>query len=66
MRYWTFDANTCRFKRASRQAALHTDEVAVVNNDTDVQVIRDQQPQRWLSGERLVVAGVEFERESFE
>lgn len=66
MRYWTFDANTCRFTRASRQAALHTDEVAVVNNDTDVQVIRDQQPQRWLSGERLVVAGVEFERESFE
>lgn len=66
MRYWTFDANTCRFERASRQAALHADEVVVVNNDTDVQVIRDHQPKRWPSGERLVVAGVEFEREFFE
>ena len=48
MRYWTFDPNTCRFERASKQAALHAADVAVVNDDTDVQVISDHQPpQRW-------------------
>lgn len=66
MRYWTFDANTCRFERASRQAALHAADVAVVNDDTDVQIIRDHQAKRWPSGECLVVAGIEFEREFFE
>jgi hypothetical protein len=67
MRYWTFDPNTCRFVRASKQAALHAADVAVVNDDTDVQVISDHQPpKRWPSGEPLVVAGVEFERELFE
>jgi hypothetical protein len=41
--------------------------VAVVNDDADVHVIRDHQPpKRWPSGEPLVVAGVEFERELFE
>ena len=66
MRCWTFHANTCRFERASK-AALHAADVAVVNDDTDVQVISDHQPpQRWPSGEPLVVAGVEFERELFE
>ena len=64
MRFWTFDPNTCRFERASKQAALHAADVAVVNDDTDVQVISDHQPpKRWPSGEPLVVAGVEFERE---
>jgi hypothetical protein len=43
---------------------LHAADVAVVNDDTDVQVISDH--QRWPSGEPLVVAGVEFERELFE
>jgi hypothetical protein len=58
MRYWQFDPNTCRFERASKQAALHA---------ADVHVIRDHQPpKRWPSGEPLVVAGVEFERELFE
>lgn len=67
MRFWTFDPNTCRFERASKQAALHAADVAVVNDDTDVQVISDHQlPKRWPSGEPLVVAGVEFERELFE
>ena len=57
MRYWTFDPNTCRFERASKQAALHAADVAVVNDDTDVRVISDHQPpQRWPSGEPLVVA----------
>ena len=66
MRYWTFDPNTCRFERASK-AALHAADVAVVNDDTDAQVISDHQPpQSWHSGEPLVVAGVEFERELFE
>ncbi len=67
MRFWTFDPNTCRFERSSKQAAFHDADVAVVNDDTDVQVICDQQPpKRWASGEPLVVAGVEFERELFE
>lgn len=67
MRYWTFDADTCRFERTSRQVALHVADVAVVNDDIDVKVIRDQQPlRRWPSGEPLIVAGVEFEREMFE
>ena len=67
MRFWTFDPNTCRFERSSKHAASHDADVAVVNDDTDVQVICDQQPpKRWASGEPLVVAGVEFERELFE
>ena len=67
MRCWTFDPNTCRFERAGKQAALQAAEVAVVNDDADVQIICDQQPpKRWPSGEPLVVAGVEFERELFE
>ena len=67
MRYWTFDANTCRFERTSKQAALIAPEVAVVNDDTDVKVIRDHQPpKRWPSGEPLTVAGVQFDREDFE
>jgi len=67
MRYWTFDVNTCRFERASRRAALQEAGVAVINNDADVQVIRDHQPpKRWPSGEPLVVAGVTFDRELFE
>lgn len=50
MRFWTFDPNTCRFERASKQAALHAADVAVVNDDTDVQVISDHQPpKRWPS-----------------
>ena len=54
MRYWTFDPNTCRFERASKQAALHAADVAVVNDDIDVQVISDHQPpKRWPSGEPL-------------
>ena len=38
-----------------------------INDDADVHVISDHQPpKRWPSGEPLVVAGVEFERELFE
>jgi hypothetical protein len=49
MRFWTFDPNTCRFERSSKQAALRGADVAVVNDDTDVQVICDQQPpKRWV------------------
>ena len=35
MRFWTFDPNTCRFERASKQAALHAADVAVVVVDAD-------------------------------
>lgn len=67
MRYRQFDPNICRFERATKQAALHAADVAVVNDDADVHVIRDHQPpKRWPSGEPLVVAGVEFDRELFE
>jgi hypothetical protein len=67
MRYWTFNASTCRFERANTHAALREGDVAVVNGDSDVQIIRDhQQPRRWPNGERLVLAGVEFDREDFE
>jgi hypothetical protein len=67
MRYWTFNANTCRFERVSKHAALHAAEIAVVSDDNDVQVIRDRRlPKRWPSGEALIVAGVAFEREQFE
>ncbi|MBV6885954.1 hypothetical protein [Xanthomonas euvesicatoria] len=46
---------------------MHAADVAVVNDDKDVQVISDHQPpKRWPSGEPLVVAGVEFERGLFE
>jgi hypothetical protein len=41
--------------------------VAVVNDNTDVHVIRDNRSlKRWPSGEALIVAGVEFERDQFE
>lgn len=67
MRYWTFDANTCRFERAGRQAALHSAEVTVINDGNDVQIMYSRTPPaRWPSGELLSVAGVEFEREQFE
>lgn len=67
MRFWTFDPNTCRFERSNRQAALHTCDVAVVNDNADVHIIHaGQLPSRWPCGEPLVVAGVEFERELFE
>jgi hypothetical protein len=66
MRYWTFNVNTCRFERTSRQAALRNADIAVVNDDIDVHIIQDQQPKRWPSGEPLVLAGVPFEREQFE
>ena len=67
MRFWTFDPNTCRIERARKQAALHAADMAVVNDDTDVQAIGDH--QRLTAGPALgllVVAGVEFERELFE
>jgi hypothetical protein len=67
MRYWAFDVNTCRFERASRQAALLNADIAVVNDDIDVHSIQDQQqPKRWPTGEPLVVVGVPFERGQFE
>lgn len=48
--------------RAGEQASrFHAADVAVVNDDTDV-----QPPKRWPSGEQLVVASIEFERELFE
>lgn len=66
MRVWSFNPHTCRFDRVGR-AALAEADVAVISDDTDVQVMRDQAPPtRWPSGEPLVVAGVEFDRELFE
>ncbi len=66
MRFWTFNTNTCQFDQAGR-AALATAVLAVVNDDIDVQVVYEHElPKRWPSGERLVVAGVEFDRELFE
>ncbi len=59
-----FEHPTPKPVASSKQAALHAADVAVVNDDTDVQVISDHQsPKRWPSGEPLVVAGVEFERD---
>ena len=66
MKIWTFNPATCVFERGGR-AALAEADVAVINDDADVQVMRDQTPPtRWPSGEPLVVAGVEFDRELFE
>ena len=36
MRYWTFDANTCRFKRAAGQVALQPADDAIFNNGNEV------------------------------
>ena len=66
MRVWSFNPNTCRFDRVGR-AALAEADVAVISDHTDVHVVRDHAtPQRWPTGEPLVVAGCEFEREQFE
>jgi len=66
MKIWTFNPATCVFERGGR-AALAVADVAVINDDADVHVVRDQSaPQRWPTGEPLCVAGCEFERELFE
>ena len=40
MRFWTFDPNTCRFERASKQAALHAADVAVARVASPAAVVR--------------------------
>ena len=63
MKVWTFNIETCTFERGGRTALAEAD-VAVISDHTDVQVVRDHAaPQRWPTGEPLVVAGCEFERE---
>lgn len=65
MRIWTFNPETCVFERGGR-AALAEADVAVINDDADVHLVRDHAaPQRWPTGEPLVIAGCEFERELF-
>lgn len=67
MRCWTFNVNTCGFERTNSRTAFEGNEVAVINDCIDVYVIRERQsPKRWSSGEQLIVAGIEFEREQFE
>lgn len=67
MRYWAFDTNICRFERTNKQAVLHSADVVVINDDIDVHIVRGHRPPtRWPSGETLILAGVEFEREQFE
>jgi len=45
--------NTYQFEQAGR-AALATAALAVVNDDIDVQVVREHElPKRWPNGERL-------------
>lgn len=66
MKIWTFNPETCQFARAGR-AALADAVLAVINDDIDLQVLNEHEaPKPWPSGERLVVAGVEFDRELFE
>ena len=66
MRVWSFNPDTCRFDRVGR-AALAEADVAGISDDTAVKVARDPAPPtRRPSGEPLVVAGVEFDRELFE
>ena len=66
MKIWTFNTDTCRFDRAGR-AALRDAVLAVVNDDIDLQVISEEHASKpWPSGEQLVVAGIEFDREQFE
>jgi hypothetical protein len=67
MRYWAFDINTCHFERASKETALRKADIAVVNDGSDVLVIQaHHRLKRWPTGETLIVAGAEFEREQFE
>lgn len=66
MKIWTFNPETCQFARAGR-VALADAVLAVINDDFDLQVLNENEdPKAWPSGERLVVAGVEFDRELFE
>lgn len=37
MRYWTFNVDTCRFERTTSEAALKKADVAVINDDIDIQ-----------------------------
>lgn len=67
MCYWGLDTNPCRFERTNKQAAFHSADVVVINDDVDVHVIREHcLPIRWPSGEALIVASVEFKREKIE
>jgi len=66
MKVWTFNPDTCTFQPGGRKALVDAD-VAVIRDDADVQVVRDSgEPHRWPTGEPLIVAGCEFEREQFE
>lgn len=66
MKFWMFNIDTCQFEQVGR-VALANAALAVVNDGIDVQVVHEHEPpKRWPSGECLVVAGVEFERELFE
>ena len=66
MKIWTFNPATCVFERGGR-AALAEADMAVISDHTDVHVVRDHAaPQRWPTGEPLVVAGCQFERGEFE
>jgi hypothetical protein len=66
MTIWTFNPDTCTFQ-PGRHDALAEADVAVVKDDTDVHVVRNHAaPRRWPTGEPLIVAGCEFEREQFE
>jgi hypothetical protein len=66
MAYWVFDENRCAFVLIDKWSVQDSDMPVVFNNGDDVFVRLSTEEHRWPSGERLVVAGVEFEREFFE
>lgn len=66
MAYWLFDENQCTFEPSDMLMTQDSDLPVVFSNGEDVFVRVATNEQRWPSGERLVVAGVEFERELFE
>lgn len=66
-RYWIFDADACAFVRCDKQAAtIDADVPVIVNDGDDVHVRIDGEARGWPSGEPLIVAGVEFDKEDFE
>ena len=64
-RYWMFNEDACTFERCDQQTAAEAD-VPVIVNDGDVLVQIDGKARHWPSGEPLIVAGVQFDREDYE
>jgi|GEM_PF-1078721 len=67
-RYWVFNENSCKFDTCSRQKAFSTEVglPVIISNRDEISILDEGVTKSWSEGERYKVAGIEFDRESFE